>query len=134
MVTSLELARTDPQALYEQIYCARGETENRIKEQQLMLFADRTSAHPMRANQLRLTFSTIAYMLHHALRTFGLSGTELASAQAETIRIRVLKIGAQIKVTVRRIWVRLSAAHPLQQSFGTFISNLRTNLPPPLTS
>ncbi|WP_417849346.1 transposase [Thalassoglobus sp.] len=74
-----------------------------IKEQQLMLFADRTSAHTMRANQLRLTFSTIAYVLHHALRTFGLSGTEFESAQAETVRTRVLKIGAQIKVSVRRI-------------------------------
>lgn len=134
VVTSLELAKSNPQALYEQIYCARGEMENRIKEQQLMLFADRTSAHTMRANQLRLTFSTIAYVLHHALRTFGLSGTELASAQADTIRTRVLKIGAQIKVTVRRIWVRLSSAHPLQKIFETIISHLRTNLPPPLAS
>ena len=134
VVTSLALAKTDPQALYEQIYCTRGEMENRIKEQQLMLFADRTSAHTMRANQLRLTFSTIAYVLHHALRTFGLNGTEHESAQAETIRTRVLKIGAQIQVSVRRIWVRLSAAHPLQRIFATIISHLRTNLPPPLTS
>ncbi len=96
-----------------------------------MLFADRTSAHTMRANQLRLTFSTIAYVLHHALRTFGLSGTEFESAQADTIRTRLLKVGAQIKVSVRRIWVRLSAAHPLRRMFGTILSNLRTNLPPP---
>ena len=134
VVTSLALARTDPQALYEQLYCARGEMENRIKEQQLMLFADRTSAHTMRANQLRLTFSTIAYVLHHALRTFGLTGTEFESAQAETIRTRVLKIGAQIQVSVRRVWVRLSASHPLQRIFETILSHLRTNLPPPQTS
>jgi len=132
VVTNLELARRDPQALYEQVYCARGEMENRIKEQQLMLFADRTSAATLRANQLRLTFSTIAYVLHQALRVFGLAGTELATAQVETIRRRVLKIGAQIRVSVRRIFVRLSAWHPLQRIWQAILANLRTNLPPPL--
>lgn len=134
MVTSLALAQTAPQALCEQIYCARGEMENRIEEQQLMLFADRTSPHMMRANQLRLTFSTIAYVLHHALRTFGLKGTEFASAQADTIRTRVLKIGAQVQVSVRRIWVRLSTSHRLQRIFETILFQLQTNLPPPQAS
>lgn len=132
VVTNLELAQTNPQRLYEELYCARGEMENRIKEQQLMLFADRTSAKSMRANQLRLTFSTIAYVLHHALRVFGLRGTELATAQVETIRRRVLKIGAQVRVSVRRIFVRLSASHPLQRIWHALLKNLRTNLPPPL--
>jgi len=132
VVTNLELAPTDPQHVYEDVYCARGEMENRIKEQQLMLFADRTSAKSMRANQLRLTFSTIAYVLHHALRVYGLAETELAVAQVETIRTRVLKIGAQVRVSVRRIWIRLSASHPVQRLWNEILANLRTNLPPPL--
>lgn len=132
VVTNLEQARTDPRRVYEEIYCARGDMENRIKEQQLMLFADRTSAHSLRANQLRLTFSTMAYVLHHALRVFGLTETDLATAQVETVRTRVLKIGAQVRVSVRRVFVRLSASHPIQRTWDRILTNLRSSLPPPL--
>lgn len=127
VVTSLELGSTDPQTLYEQEYRARGDMENRIKEQQLMMFADRTSAHTLRANQLRLLFSTIAYVFHHTLRTHGLAGTELESAQVETIRTRVLKIGAQAHVSVRRVWVALSSSHPLRELFGKIWNNLQAS-------
>jgi hypothetical protein len=88
--------------LYEDFYCARGDMENRIKEQQLGLFADRTSTSWMRSNQLRLYFSSFAYILMHALRRLGLEGTELAKAQCDTIRLKLFKIGAQIQVTVRK--------------------------------
>jgi hypothetical protein len=86
--------------------------ENRIKEQQGHLFADRTSAQPMRANQIRLFFSSIAYVLMEALRRLGLAGTELAQAQCQTIRLKVLKIGALVKVTVRKLWVHLASSSP----------------------
>jgi hypothetical protein len=107
----------DPRRLYEQIYCARGEMENRIKEQQLHLFADRTSAATMRANQLRLWFSSAAYVLMHALRRLALPGTELARAQCQTIRLKLLKIGAQVRVTVRKVWVSLAQGCPYQDLF-----------------
>ncbi|MDA1252612.1 MAG: IS1380 family transposase [Planctomycetota bacterium] len=97
VVTSLPADRVDAKTLYEGRYCARGEMENRIKEQQLYLFANRTSTYGMRSNQLRLLFSTMAYVLHVALREFGLAGTEMAKAQAGTIRTKLLKIGARIK-------------------------------------
>ncbi len=100
------------QRLYEQDYCGRGEMENRIKEQQLHLFADRTSAGTMRANQVRLFFSSIAYTLLNALRRLGLAGTELAEAQCQTIRRKLLKIGALVRVTVRRVWVHLASGCP----------------------
>src|SRR4029077_13655024 len=94
VVTSLSREEFNAQVLYEQEYCGRGDMENRIKEQQLCLFADRTSCHTLRANQLRLAFSTAAYILLRALREFGLQGTALEAAQADTIRLRLLKIGA----------------------------------------
>src|SRR4029079_15325296 len=100
------------QELYEQDYCGRGEMENRIKEQQLHLFADRTSAHTMRANQIRLFFSSIAYVLLEALRRLGLTGTEMAEAQCQTIRLKLLKVGALVRVTVRKVWVRMSSGCP----------------------
>jgi hypothetical protein len=103
--------------LYEELYCARGEMENRIKEQQLALFADRTSAATMRANQLRLWFSSVAYTLIEALRRLALAGTELARAQCDTIRCRLLKIGARITVSVRRVWVALSESSPVAELF-----------------
>src|SRR5512142_3399699 len=109
-----ERRRTDcntkrPTYLVPVPYCARGEAENRIKEQQLHLFADRTSAGTMRANQIRLFFSSVAYTLLNALRRLGLQGTELAEAQCQTIRLKLLKIGALVRVTVRKVWVHLAS-------------------------
>ena len=124
VVTSLSRAEFDARTLYEQQYCARGEMENRIKEQQLCLFADRTSAATMRANQLRLWFSSVAYTLLNALRRLGLKGTELARARCDTIRLKLLKIGAQIKVTVRKVWVCLSESYPYRGLFGQVYENL----------
>jgi hypothetical protein len=98
--------------IYREVYCARGDMENRIKEQQLDLFADRTSTHTMRGNQLRLYMSSIAYVLMHALRRLGLEGTEMAQAQCGTIRLRLLKIGARVSVTARKIWVHMAEACP----------------------
>jgi hypothetical protein len=99
-------------ALYEQDYCGRGDMENRIKEQQLTLFANRVSCATMRANQVRLCLATAAYVLLRALRQFGLAETELAQAQAGTVRLKLLKLGAVVRVTVRRVWVALSEAYP----------------------
>ena len=125
VVTSLSAEQFDGQTLYEQQYCARGNMENRIKEQQLFLFADRTSAATMRANQLRLWFSSVAYTLMNALRRLGLKGTTLAKAQCNTIRLKLLKIGAQIKITVRKVWVSFSESYPYQQLFKQVYENLR---------
>ena len=125
VVTSLPPERIDARTLYEDRYCARGEMENRIKEQQLYLFADRTSTHNMRSNQLRLLFSTMAYLLHHVLREFGLVGTEMQNAQAGTIRSKLLKIGAKIHVSVRRVVVSLSESFPYQRLFERILANLR---------
>lgn len=124
VVTSLSSDEFDAKRLYEEQYCARGEMENRIKEQQLYLFADRTSCATMRANQLRLWFSSVAYTLMLALRRLGLKGTELAKAQCNTIRLKLLKIGAQIKVTVRKVWVWLSESYPYQRLFRQVYENL----------
>jgi hypothetical protein len=131
VVTSLGADRLDARALYEDLYCARGDMENRIKEQQLWLFADRTSAHTMRANQLRLYFSSVAYVLLNALRHFGLRGTEMARAQAGTIRTKLLKIGAVVTVSVRRVVVELSRYAPVQALFATILANLRQRIPVP---
>jgi Transposase DDE domain group 1 len=126
VVTSLSAETLAAQTLYEQEYCARGDMENRIKEQQLMLFADRTSCETMRANQLRLYFSTVAYIVMRALREYGLKGTELAQAQCDTIRLRLLKIGAVLRVSVRRVVLALSEAFPLREVFARVWENLRT--------
>jgi len=114
VVTTLE---GEARRLYEDIYCARGDMENRIKEQQLALFADRTSAATMRANQLRLWFSSVAYTLMEALRRLALVGTELARAQCDTLRCRLLKIGARIRVSVRKVWVSLNESCPIAELF-----------------
>jgi hypothetical protein len=108
--------RWQPQSLYEELYCARGDMENRIKEQ-MMLFADRTSTSWLRSNQIRLYFSTVAYQLMQGLRRLGLAGTELAQAQCHTVRLKLLKIGAQIRITVRKIWVSLSTGYPYLELF-----------------
>ena len=112
VVTSLDHHKYNAQKLYEDLYCARGDMENRIKEQQLGLFADRTSAHTMRANQLRLWFSSAAYVLMETLRRIGLCKTNLKKAQMWTIRERLFKVGALIHVSIRRVWIRLSSHHP----------------------
>ena len=132
VVTSLSTEQFNAKTLYEEKYCARGDMENRIKEQQLYLFADRTSAATMRANQLRLWFSSVAYTLMNALRRLGLKGTKLAKAQCNTIRLKLLKIGAQIKVTVRKIWVSFSESYPYQQLFKQVYENLRRLCPTPM--
>jgi Transposase DDE domain group 1 len=110
--------------LYEDLYCARGDMENRIKEQ-FVLFADRVSAATLRANQLRLYLSVMAYSLIGGLRRLGLRTTELASAQVGTIRLRLLKIGARIRVTVRKVWVEMSSSFPLQDLFRQALQQLR---------
>ena len=124
LVTSLGKEAWSAQKLYEQLYCARGEMENRIKEQ-LSLFADRLSTETLRANQLRLYFSSLAYVLLEALRRLGLAGTEWAQAQADTIRLKLLKIAVQVHITARRIWVRYSSAYPWQNVFAVAWAALR---------
>jgi hypothetical protein len=132
VVTSLAAEARAAQRLYEEDYCGRGEMENRIKEQQLHLFADRTSAHTMRANQIRLFFSSIAYVLLEALRRLGLAETELAEAQCQTIRLKLLKIGALVQVTVRKVWVRLASSCPYAAVFRRVHANLSRLMPIPL--
>ncbi len=124
VVTSLRGRRWSRRALYEKLYCARGEMENRIKEQ-MSLFADRVSTETMRANQMRLYLSGVAYVLVSALRRLGLAGTELERAQATTIRLRLLKIGAQVRVTARRVWVQMAGSFPLQSLFWQVADQLR---------
>ncbi len=125
IVTNLPEDYAEPKTLYEKHYCARGDMENRIKEQQLDLFADRTSTHTMRANQLRLWFSSVAYVLMSALRRAGLKGTTLANATCGTIRLKLLKIGAQIKISVRRILIHFASACPYQEVFRHVWQNLQ---------
>ena len=135
VVTSLSRTKFDAANLYEKQYCARGDMENRIKEQQLYLFADRTSASTMRANQLRLWLSSAAYVLLNALRELGLKGTELERAQCHTIRTKLLKIGAAVRVTVRRVWVSMSSSYPFVQTFERVfqtINALPRLRPPPI--
>ena len=119
LVTSLTSETVEAKELYEKIYCARGDMENRIKECQLDLFADRTSAASLRANQLRLWFASLAYVLMTALRRMALQGTELAQATAGTIRLKLLKLGALVKVSVRRVKIAVASACPLKGAFVT---------------
>jgi DDE family transposase len=118
IVTSLTPAEIDGRRLYEKVYCARGEMENRIKECQLDLFADRTSAATMRANQLRLWFASMAYVLLCALRRIGLAHTSFADATCGTIRLKLLKLGALVRISVRRIKVAIASACPWQDEFA----------------
>jgi Transposase DDE domain group 1 len=129
IVTSLSKKDSDGQTLYEKVYCARGDMENRIKEQQLGMFADRTSTHTMRANQLRLWLASMAYVLVAELRRVGLRATELAKAQVGTIRTRLFKIGAVVTVSVRRIHVRLSSSHPSCRLLPTILANISRAYP-----
>jgi hypothetical protein len=123
VVTSLRTEAWPAQSLYEELYCARGDMENRIKEQ-LMLFSDRTSTHYLRSNQLRLYFSSLAYVLLQMLRRLGLQGTELAQAQCSTIRLKVLKIGALLRITVRKVWVSLAGGYPYVTLFRQIYEKL----------
>jgi hypothetical protein len=125
VVTSLKPAEAPARHLYEAVYCARGEMENRIKECQLDLFADRTSAATMRANQLRLWFAAMAYVLLCALRRIGLAHTQFAQATCGTIRLRLLKIGALVRLSVRRISAATASAHPWQHEFALAHAMLR---------
>jgi hypothetical protein len=127
IVTSLPSEKWSAQELYEKLYCARGEMENRIKEQQLCLFADRTSTHHLSSNQVRLWFSSVAYVLLNELRRLGLAGTDLAQARCDTIRTKLLKIGAQVKVTVRRVWVHLASSYPYAALFTQVLGHLRAS-------
>jgi len=124
VVTSLDSESWERRKLYEELYCARGDMENRIKEQ-FVLFADRVSASTLRANQLRIYFSVMAYTLINGLRRLGLRATQLATAQVGTIRLRLLKIGALVRVTVRKVWVRMASSYPYQALFSQTLRQLR---------
>jgi len=123
VVTSLTPEQWAAQTLYEQLYCERGDMENRIKEQ-FSLFADRVSTETMRANQMRLYLSAMAYILVSGLRRLGLKATELAQAQVSTIRTKLLKIGAQIRVTVRKVWISMASSYPWQDLYQQVWTNL----------
>jgi Transposase DDE domain group 1 len=125
IVTSLKPNEVAARHLYEKVYCARGEMENRIKECQLDLFADRTSAATMRANQLRLWFASMAYVLLCALRRIGLAHSQFAKATCGTIRLKLLKLGALVRVSVRRIKVAMASACPWQNAFALAQARLR---------
>lgn len=118
IVTSLKPEEVGARELYERIYCARGEAENRIKECQLDLFADRASAATLKANQLRLWFASMAYVLLCALRRIGLAHTQFAEATCGTLRLRLLKIGALVRSSVRRVSIAMASGFPGQQEFA----------------
>jgi hypothetical protein len=124
VVTSLASEAWEASALYEDLYCQRGEMENRVKEQ-FQLFSDRTSTHWLWSNQLRLSLSAFAYVLIDTLRRVGLKGTEMAQAEVQTIRLRLLKIGAVVRVSVRKVWVSLASAHPAAPLFARVYAALR---------
>jgi hypothetical protein len=125
IVTSLPVETIEARRLYEDVYCARGEMENRIKECQLDLFSDRTSAATMRANQLRLWFASFAYVLLCALRRIGLAKTQFARATCGTIRLRLLKLGALVRVSVRRVVFAMASGCPWQAEFALAHAALR---------
>jgi hypothetical protein len=129
VVTSLSKEQWPADRLYHQLYCSRGQMENRVKEQQLYLFADRTSATVMRSNQMRLWFSAVSYLLMNELRQVGLRRTELAKAQCDTIRLKLLKVGARVKLSVRRLVVHMPTGYPYQNLFCTALSNIQAAFP-----
>ena len=130
VVTSLSQS-LEAREVYEDLYCARGESENRIKEQQLDLFSRRTSGHLMRVNQMRLWYSAIAYLLINELRQRVLEGTDLANARCQTIRLKLFKIAAHIRVTVRRIWISMASSYPWQDRFRQILHRLEQLHPAP---
>ena len=125
VVTNLDAKTAGAQRLYEALYCLRGDMENRIKEQQLGLFADRTSTATLRANQLRLYWSSFAYLLMHGLRRLGLAGTCWARAQCSTIRTRILKLAAVVRISARRVWLAFASGYPYQVAFAAVLARLR---------
>ena len=125
MVTNLDAKTAGARMLYEELYCIRGEMDNRIKEQQLGLFADRISTATLRANQLRLYLSSFAYLLMHGLRRLGLAGTRWARAQCGTIRTRILKLAAVVRITARRVWLAFASGYPDQATFAAVLAQLR---------
>jgi len=127
IVTNLPEDFAAPNILYEKHYCARGDMENRIKEQQLDLFADRTSTGLLRANQLRIWFSAAAYLLLSAVRRVGLKGTSLAKATCGSIRLKLLKLGAQVKISVRRFLIHFATACPYQEIFHHACQQIRNH-------
>jgi hypothetical protein len=129
VVTSLSSERVRASTLYRKVYCARGDMENRIKEQQLGMFADRTSTATMRANQLRLWIASLAYTLVHELRRVGLQGSSLAKAQVGTIRTRLLKVSGLVKLSVRRVRIALASAFPHQGVFAQALIHLQRTYP-----
>ena len=124
-MTSLRRQEIGARRLYEQVYCARGDMENRIKEAQGDLFVDRTSAASMKANQLRLWFASMAYVLLCALRRIGLPHTQFAEVTCGTIRLKLLKIGALVRISVRRVTVAMASAYPYQLEFALAQTRLR---------
>lgn len=132
VVTSWPVERADAKMLYEQVYCARGDMENRIKQQQLDLFADRTSTATMRANQLRLYFSTVAYVLLDELRRIGLADTKLERAYVGTIRLRLIKVATVVTISVRRIRLAFSSVFPLWQVLRHALERIRAVQPQPI--
>ena len=129
VVTSLSREAVAGRQLYEELYCARGEMENRIKEQQLDLFADRTSTATMRANQLRMYFSVFAGILMLIIRRYGLAGSALARAQSGTIRSRILKVAVAVRVTARKVWLRFSSTYPHRELFESIARLLTARRP-----
>ncbi len=129
VVTSLTAKQAAAQQLYETIYCARGEMENRIKEQQMGLFADRTSTAEFRSNQIRLYFSSIGYCVLEALRRLGLAGTKMARAQCTTIRLQLFKIGARIRITARKVWISLATGYAWAGVFAQVYDHLERGEP-----
>ena len=125
IVTSVPVQECDGRRLYEEVYCARGDMENRIKEQQLGLFADRTSTRKLAGNQLRLYFSAFAYVMMETLRRVGLAGTKLARAQSWTLRVRLLKIGAQVRITSRKVWLSFSESYPYAALLRTALTQVQ---------
>ncbi len=125
VVTARNPAALAGPAVYEQEYGGRGDREHRIKEQQLMLLANRVSCSTMRANQVRLCLATVAYSVLRALRQFGLTQTELAQAQAATMRVKLLQLGAVVRVRVRKVWLSLAESYPLRPVFGRAVAALR---------
>ena len=125
IVSSIPSEEQDARTLYEDLYCARGDMENRIKEQQLALFADRTSTHEMHANQLRLYFSSFAYVLMQTLRRLALQGTALARAQCDTIRLKLLKVGVQVRISVRKVWLAFAESYPYAALFRQVLTRLQ---------
>jgi hypothetical protein len=128
IVTSYDADRYDARTLYEDEYCARGEMENRIKEQQLDMFGDRASGSNMRSNQLRVWLSALAYELIVELRRY-LKGTELENAQGETVRSKLLKIGARVRISTRRVWISFSSAFPMHRVFALVLARIRGDRP-----